>query len=256
MQQRESLSINAKTVDKAIEQGLAQLGLTREQVEIEIIKEGRRGVFGIGAEDAQVRLTRRVIEPVAAPVMVAPILPVNPEPITTKTSESPQTEPPISLSLDELQSQGAAFLQELLNQMGIKAQVTARIGTDFADEEDSPSPVVLDITGRDLGILIGRHNATLRALEYMVRLGVNKHAEGHSPILVDVESYRVRRRRTLQQLAERMAKQAVTTKRRVMLEPMSPYERRIVHLTLRNHPAVTTKSIGGDETRRVTIIPK
>jgi spoIIIJ-associated protein len=243
-------------VDKAIEQGLAQLGLTREQVEIEIIKEGRRGVFGIGAEDAQVRLTRRVIEPVV-PVTVAPTLPPQPEFVVTKTSESPQPQSePIPLSLEELQSQGAAFLQELLNQMGIKAQVTARIGTDFADEEESDSPVVLDITGRDLGILIGRHNATLRALEYMVRLAVNKHAEGHSPILVDVESYRVRRRRALQQLAERMAKQAVTTKRRVMLEPMSPYERRIIHLTLRNNSTVTTKSIGGDDTRRVTIIPK
>ncbi|MDX1520756.1 MAG: R3H domain-containing nucleic acid-binding protein, partial [Anaerolineae bacterium] len=117
-------------------------------------------------------------------------------------------------------------------------------------------PLVLDVTGSDLGILIGRRSETLRALQYMVRLMVSKEMSHWTPIVIDVESYRVRRRNSLRQLAEKMADRAAKSQRKVVMESMPAYERRIIHITLRNHPDVITKSVGSDDNRKVTIIPK
>jgi spoIIIJ-associated protein len=116
--------------------------------------------------------------------------------------------------------------------------------------------LVLDITGNDLGILIGRRSETLQSLQYMVRIMVSKETSSWHPIVVDVEAYRVRRRRSLLQMAEKMAERAATTHKRVVLEAMPPHERRIIHLALKSHPAVFTKSVGSEDSRKVTIIPK
>jgi len=286
LDQDESLNVSAKTVDDAIAQGLAQLGLSRNQVDIEVVKEGRRGVFGIGAENAVVRLTPRKM-PEPEPTITPPQEVVEPETVTVKTGsndfqphiedtpemvepphkpeahESPSSDDvPVvedeegSLDPDELTKQEAVkFLIGLLDGMGVEAMVSARLGDDLCEADETP-PLVLDITGRDLGILIGRRNATLRSLQYIVRLAVNKNSKNRRPILVDVESYRVRRRQSLQKLAYTMAEQAVNNHRRVVMEAMSAYERRIVHVALRNNTKVRTKSIGGNDNRRVTIIPK
>jgi spoIIIJ-associated protein len=139
--------------------------------------------------------------------------------------------------------------------MGIEADIVVRPAPDLVDPGDE-APLVLDITGRDLGILIGRRNETLQALQYVVRLMVSKEMGSWQRIVVDVESYRSRRRQTLHQIARRMAERAVANRERVVLEAMPPYERRIIHMTLRDHPSVTTKSIGRENNRKVTIIPK
>ena len=104
--------------------------------------------------------------------------------------------------------------------------------------------------------MIGRRSETLQALQYMVRLMVSKDMGSWQRIVVDVESYRSRRRKSLQRMARRMAERATNNQERVVLEAMTPYERRIIHITLRDHPAVYTKSIGQDNNRKVTIIPK
>jgi spoIIIJ-associated protein len=258
--QNENLDVSAKTIDEAIEQGLARLGLTRGQVDIEIIKEGKRGVFGIGAEEAQVRLTpkRKAPEPtpaVAAPApepiapppppQEAPALIPEPVPVTTP-------EPTASPAVEEFATR---CLTNLLHYMGITAQVQARLASDLA-EEDEKAPLVLDVTGGDLGILIGRQSETLQALQFMVRTMVSKQMGDWQPIVIDVESYRVRRRQSLQRLAERMAERVTSTGKKVVLEAMPAHERRIIHIALRDHPAVTTKSIGSDDNRKVTIVPK
>jgi spoIIIJ-associated protein len=139
--------------------------------------------------------------------------------------------------------------------MGIRADITARIATDLVEEGEEP-PLALNITGKDLGILIGRRSETLQALQYMVRLMVSKEMTSWQPIVIDVESYRVRRRRSLHRMAEKMTERAMTTHKRVVLEAMPAYERRIIHVALKDHPAVITKSIGSDDNRKVTIIPK
>jgi spoIIIJ-associated protein len=259
-----SLDVNAKTVDEAIEQGLAQLGLPRDQVDIEIIKEGKRGVFGLGSEDAQVRLIPKgqtaasssqavqstVVEAAAdgADQTFSP----GPQP---DEPASPPTESEASADQQQILETGEKYLSGLLERMGIEAAVTIRVATDLVEADEEP-PLVLDITGKDLGILIGRRSETLRALQYMVRLMVSKEMRSWQPIVVDVESYRVRRRRSLRQMAQKMAERAAATGKRVVLEAMPAYERRIIHLTLKDHPAVHTKSIGSDDNRKVTIIPK
>lgn len=169
-----------------------------------------------------------------------------------ETFEAAPTEPPAAESVDVV---AANYLSGLLERMGIKAQVTARVVPELVEENEKP-PLVLDITGNDLGILIGRRSETLQVLQYMVRLMVSKHFNRWEPVVVDVESYRLRRRRSLHQMAETMAERAISTGRRVVLEAMPAHERRLIHLALRDHPKVYTKSVGNDESRKVTIAPK
>lgn len=283
LNQNESLDVNAKTVEEAIDQGLKQLNLTRDQVEIEVINEGKRGIFGIGAEDAVVRLTPKP-QPVenlqqdidTPPVEASPPVLVQ-EPFTSEEEKaeadiieeesavdvSPQaqddqaeTQPTAEAESDEdVANIAKAYLEQLLEHMGIEAEVTPRIAPDLVDPGEDP-PLVLDVTGKDLGILIGRRSETLQALQYMVRLMVSKDLQSWQRIVVDVESYRARRRRSLSQMAKRMAERAVTSGERVVMESMSAYDRRIIHVALRDHPDVFTKSIGRESNRKVTIIPK
>ncbi len=270
--QNVSLDVNAKTVDEAIEQGLTRLGVTRNQVDIKIITEGKRGIFGLGSEDAVVRLTVRQPEP---PAPMADPTPQKPEPAVVEAKPEPE---PLGLGdapFDEDDDEGefeirpgteaahqdavelaCGYLAELLGLMNINADVVARSAPDLVENEGDPVPTVLDITGKDLGILIGRRSETLQALQYMVRLMVSKDLGAWQRIVIDVESYRSRRRSSLQKMAQRMAERAQSSRERIVLEAMTPYERRIIHLTLRDHPAVYTKSIGRENNRKVTIIPK
>jgi len=286
--QNESLDVNAKTVEEAIERGLAQLGLSQEQVEIEVVKEGKRGVFGLGAEDAQIRLTPKqpVTENIQTPENISiqgevsteeveagpesetditeevsiedvnEILATGAEQDSVETEEAPETVSSDESSIsDKAQTFAKHYLEGLLEHMGIKADVSISVAPDLVESDEEP-PLVLDVTGKDLGILIGRRSETLHALQYMVRLMVSKELRSWQPVIVDVESYRVRRRRSLHQIAEKMAERAVTSQKPVVLESMPAYERRIIHIYLKDHPDVFTKSVGSDESRKVTIIPK
>jgi spoIIIJ-associated protein len=248
-----SIQVQAKTVDEAIEVGLAQLGLTQEEVEIEVLNEGKRGVFGLGAEEATVRLTPKTdtfttTEPEAATTSEI----VDEESATIEVVSAGANQ---IIDPDSVEAVAQQYLAGLLERMGITAQVNVQEAPDLAEAGETP-PLVLDITGKDLGILIGRRSETLQILQYMVRLMVSKHFNRWEPVIVDVESYRVRRRRSLQKMANQMAERAVSTNRRVVLEAMPAHERRLIHLALRNHPNVITKSIGSDDNRKVTIIPK
>ncbi len=265
--QNESLNVSAKTVDEAIEQGLEQLGLTHSQVNIEIINEGKRTLFGLKSENATVRLTPKQADNLAEEAPVAESTEIDQtqteetEAATSKdisqeeavsTDDSSSNELPVD---DELVKMSTEYLTGLLKRMGIKAEVKIRSGIDLVDPEEKP-PLVLDVTGKDLGILIGRRNETLQALQYMVRLMISKQTGSWQSVVVDVESYRARRRQSLKQMANRMAERAIANDERVVLESMSAYERRLIHIALRDHPDVYTKSIGRDRNRKVTIIPK
>lgn len=247
--EKESVEVSAKTVEEAIERGLSELGLTRDQVEVEILHPGRGGLLGIGAEDAQVRL-------VALPVKSA----IETQPARVEEKEEIQAAPRELVTgpgeFDpEVAELATELLQGLLDRMKVRASVIGRAGDDMAEEGEEPT-LVLDVTGDDLGILIGRRGETLRALQYMTRLMLSRKLERWEPVVVDVESYRVRRRRQLRQLAARMAEKVAFSKQRVVLEAMPANERRIIHIALRDHPQVTTRSVGEGEHRKVTIIPK
>jgi spoIIIJ-associated protein len=149
----------------------------------------------------------------------------------------------------------ADLLQGLLDRMDVRAtvQVVEYRGVLDADQE---APLVLNIAGEDLGILIGRRAETLAALQYLTRLMVNHRSHRWVNLVVDVEGYKARHEEQLVRLAERMAERVVSTGRAVALEAMPARERRIVHITLRNHPQVTTQSVGEGEQRKVTIVPR
>ncbi len=145
-------------------------------------------------------------------------------------------------------------LEELLAKMKIAASVQARWGAP--DEAGEDPSLLLDVLGDDLGALIGRKGETLAALQYIARLIISKQLNTSVNLMVDVEGYRQRREQQLRRMAQRMAEQALQRQRTLTLEPMPANERRIIHLELRDHPAVRTESVGEGDRRKVTIIPK
>jgi len=236
---KRSVEASGKDVEEAIAQGLAELGKTRDEVEVEVLSEGSRGLFGLGAEEARVRI--RTIE---SQVLLEEVV----EKI--EVVKEPAAPPPER----DFQQIAKGTLEELLVKMGIRVQVVIRQKADVGEGE-LPT-VVLDIVGDDLGILIGRRGETLAALQYITRLIVSHKTRRWHPLVVDVEQYKVRRERSLRRLAQRMAERVSFSRQPVALEAMPAYERRIVHLALRDHPTVTTKSVGEGDHRKVTIIPK
>jgi spoIIIJ-associated protein len=253
---RRNVVASGKTVDDAIANGLTMLGVRRDQVDVEILSEGSRGVLGFGAENARVRL---LVKPPPAPKpRPAPKPAPKPEPDVPTPESPPAEEPqpeeekPETLAAEQI---GLEILSDILRLMGIRASVEAGPGYELADE-GQPPPVVLNITGEDLGILIGRRGETLRTLQYLVRLMVSHRLKHWTDLVVDVEHYKVRRRRTLESLAQRVAERVAKDGRPQALEPMPAYERRLVHIALRNHPQVATQSVGEGERRKVTIIPR
>ena len=255
---RTNLEIIAPTVEEAIEKGLNDLGLPRESVEIEILDEGGKGLFGLGNRQARVRLTIKSesdeaeVGPLAADSETLPEI-HEPEPMIEEGEKDLDEEPPF-LGDDYVLDIARDVVNELLEKMKVRATVTA----EYLPASDARSrvPVRVNVHGDDLSYLIGRQAETLNALQYISSLIINKEIGRSIPLIVDVEGYRTRRENQLRQLARRMADQAVSTGRRQVLEPMPANERRIVHIELRENPDVSTESIGEDPRRKVTIIPK
>jgi spoIIIJ-associated protein len=150
----------------------------------------------------------------------------------------------------------SSILEELLGLMGVQASVTPVPGFLGESEVGMPNTITLNVEGEDLGILIGRRGQTLACLQYLVRIIVGHQKQVWTPIVIDVESYKQRRCNALQALAWRMAEQVKRSGREFAMEPMTPFDRRIIHLALSDHPDVTTESSGEGESRRVVIVPK
>jgi spoIIIJ-associated protein len=225
----ESADATGKTVEEAIEKALAELGLERTQVEVEVVKEGRGGILGIGGEDARVLVRSKAAAPPA-----------------TEEVRLADGEDDIALAVE--------VLEKLLSLMSVDAVVRVR-------EPETPGDgaqivkIVLDISGDDLGILIGRRGDTLGSLQYLVNLIVGRKLKAKAAFGVDVAGYRRRREESLKSLALHMAERVRTTHQLMTLEPMPPNERRIVHLALAQDATVITESIGDGENRKVVIRP-
>lgn len=260
-EKRTNLEIIAPTVEEAIAQGLAELGLPEDAVEIEVLDEGTRGLFGLGTRQARVRLTIKA-EPAAKSA----------SPAKTEVAKSVEVGETMAASRDamdvgdsldaeeqSLEDEIAVHVayetvSELLDKMGVRAEVTAHFGEP--DDARSRVPLLVDVSGEDLSILIGPRAETLNALQFIASLIINKELGRSVSLVVDVQGYRARREQQIRRLARRMADQAIKTGRRQVLEPMPASERRLVHIELRENPQVTTESIGEDPKRKVTIIPK
>jgi spoIIIJ-associated protein len=250
-QEKATLEIIAPSIDEAVDKGLEQLGLSQEEVEVEVLDAGSRGLFGIRARQARVRLIVRnspnaVGKPVETQKATA---------FEMLSTESDRDYPSMTAQEIEIAEQvSVQVVKDLLEKMRVHATVSSTI-LEPEDSRDYPM-VKVDIRGADLSILIGRKAETLNALQYITNLIVGKELGRWIPLLVDVQGYRSRRQQQLQQLARRMADQAIHTGRRQVLEPMPANERRFVHLELRDHPKVSTSSVGEDPNRKVTIFLK
>lgn len=326
---------SAKTVEEAIEQGLQELGVSIGDVQVQVVEEGSKGLFGLfGSRLAKVSLTVKEEEedlledlmggekkskapapaakkpteqkkpkaekqsapapkkeekvaslaeeaeqeaPKQEAIRPAPVRRVAPkkaertpakeeeeslaepmaaEPVAAEEKEAvkPMEKPVVTpipadqLEMESPAGQAFAFLREITHLMGV--EVSIEMGTD---EEGN---VYGSMTGDTLGILIGRRGETLDALQYLTSLKVNRGREGYTRVILDTENYRARREDTLIRLANRMANRAVRTGRRVSLEPMNPYERRIIHYALQQNESVTTHSEGDEPNRHVVITVK
>jgi len=198
----------AKTVQEAVALALEDLKVDENKVDIEVLDEGNKGIFGlIGNKMARVRVTVR-------------------ESRGDKASD---------------------FLSKLFEKMSVKAEI------DLKESDDS---IELDIKGNDMGVLIGRRGETLDSLQYLTSLVINKDNDDYKRVVVDVEKYRAKREETLINLANRLAEKVVRYKKNVTLEPMNPYERRVIHSTLQDSKQVNTHSVGEEPNRKVVITLK
>jgi len=230
---RATLEVIAQTVEEAIEKGLNDLGLPQEKVEITVLDEGGQGILGIGARQARVRISVLSEDEEAQP--------------DESESQDPEEDKDTTLKLTE------EIVSELLEKMNLEAKVEAKYG----EESDKLPfrPILVDISGNDLSILIGRRAKTLNALQYITRLILGKELEHGIPLSIDVEGYRERRELQVRQLARRVAEQVADTGREQALEPMPPNERRFAHIELQEESSVYTESIGQDPNRKVIIHP-
>ena len=253
-EQRPTIEKIAPSVEEAIEQGLAELGLPQESVDVEILDEGNKGLFGLGSRQARVRLTIKGATEPAPEVIATPAEASQPEAPRAVPAPAPIEESTIPSDEEQALQVARDTVAELLEKMKVTADVSASYIED--DDYNGRKPILVDIHGDDLSILIGRKAETLNALQYITSLIVGKELGRSVPLSVDVEGYRTRRKEQLKQLAQRLAEQVVKTGRSQGLEPMTPSERRTVHIELRDHSDVYTESAGDGDRRKVVIHPK
>ncbi|TET55000.1 MAG: hypothetical protein E3J64_00955 [Anaerolineales bacterium] len=237
--------------DAAVATGLEQLGVDRGAVHIEVLEEAKSGLMGLGAREARVRLTVHSAadgDPERGGEPSAP------------RAESYQPDGDSASAADEPSGMdGADTARQVLLDLLARLDITeAKIDASLAEAapgEDEP-PVILDVRGPGTSGLIGHSGKTLAALQHVTRLMVGQSLSRRMHLVIDVDGFKARREETLRGMAQRIARQAAQDAETVVLEPMPSHERRVIHLTLREDPEVTTESIGEGDRRRVSIIPR
>lgn len=244
-------------VEEAVKLALFDLKLSRDEVEVTVLEEPSRGFFGIGSKLAKVRVEKKKEEVKEEPEIDAVSEnTVDAEPEFSKVEDKKEfkekpvakekievTERPDNL-VDIEENEATIFLKNVTKEMGLELNITAQ-GNDDA--------IYIDIDGKDAGTIIGKRGQTLDSIQYLTSLVVNKGNEKYVRVIVDAENYRAKREKTLEQLAMRLANKVIKTKKSVRLEPMNPYERKVIHSTLQSNPSVITRSEGEEPYRRVII---
>ena len=237
-----TLEKSGKTEEAAIAAALEELGLDRDDVSVEIVERAKSGFLGIGASPAVVRVQYEVpdeeLETVAEAAAESP---------AAAPAEAQPAAAPAAPAADEPESYARirAFVSGLLEHMGIQAEIeiTAR----------DNGGVNVNLSGSNMGAVIGRRGETLDAIQHLTNYAVNRGSDKHMHISVDAESYRAKREESLVRLAEKMAAKAIKYKRSMALEPMNSYERHVIHTALQDYEGVTTSSTGTEPNRRVVV---
>lgn len=207
-----------KNVDDALTKALVELGVTSDKVEYEVVEKGSNGILGIGSKPAKINVKIKEEKPIVV-------------------EEAPA----------DIEAVIVEFLSKVFDAMNLNVKINVNITEESVD---------VDLVGDDMGVLIGKRGQTLDSLQYLVSLVVNKKSDKYLRVKLDTENYRERRKETLENLAKNIAFKVKRTKRPVSLEPMNPYERRVIHSALQNDKYVTTKSEGEEPFRHVVVMLK
>lgn len=267
-------------VEEAVKLALMDLKLSRDEVEVTVLEEPSKGFFGIGSKLAKVRVEKKKElkeEPVPETVKEKPVSQEDKAEKRREESHSKDNknnkknrnrkenrkekkvsekndayvESSLNIEIvdknelkDVEEHEALDFLKDITEKMGLNLAFDVKVGEDI---------VYIEMSGKDSGTVIGKRGQTLDAIQYLISLVLNKDKEKYIKVVVDAENYRAKRQKTLEQLANRLAAKVIKTKRYVRLEPMNPYERKIIHATLQNNPEINTRSEGEEPYRRVVI---
>ncbi len=224
MENTNAIEVRGKSVAEALKTALERLGLAKaEEVEIEVLQEARRSILGLGGEDAIIKVT----------------------PLASLEAPDKEVSPPVEMDLAA--STAREVLENLLSLMEVEGSV------EMTPSEDEKTPINFSINTSNPGVLIGRRGQALSALQYMVNFLASRRLKSGVKVLVDVADYRKRRREELQNMAMKVADLVKTKQQSITMEPMGAWERRIVHLTLREEEGVITGSVGYGERRKVVV---
>ncbi|OUP48808.1 RNA-binding cell elongation regulator Jag/EloR [Lachnoclostridium sp. An181] len=254
------ITVSAKTLSDAITEALIQLGITSDQLEYDVIEKGSAGFLGIGSRQAVIRAWKKEVkeETVEEIIQKELVKPVEREIIReekkkpVKQAEKPAVEKKaeetvVSKVEEKSKEECEKFLKDVLRAMGMDVKLTSTVDEDGA--------LNIEMEGEHMGILIGKRGQTLDSLQYLANRVANKYQEGYVRVKLDTENYRQRRKETLENLAKNIAYKVKRTKKPVYLEPMNPYERRIIHSALQADRYVNTHSEGEEPYRRVVVTP-
>ena len=233
---------SGKNKEAAIEAALAELGVERDEVEIEVIDAGSKGFLGIGARDARVKVTLKNASANGAGEG-APTASEKPSKAKAPKTEKVKKQP----SENGVAEDAKKFLADIFAAMNLEVEIDAKM------VEDS---VQIDLSGDNMGIIIGKRGDTLDSLQYLTSLVVNQRSDDYIKVSIDTENYREKRTEALLALSNRLEEKVTRTGKKFTLEPMNPYERRVIHSNLQSSETVTTYSIGQEPYRKVVIAPK
>lgn len=263
-------------VEEAVKLALIDLKVPREEVTVTVLEQPSKGFFGIGSKLAKVRVEKIKVEEKKPEKSEEPLKEVKKEKSQNKENKehrnnkknkkerkehrkenkleeqgSDLTESSLNIEVvnkEELQDvdshEALDFLKDVTEKMGLSMNLKAKTGDAI---------VYIEMDGKDSGTIIGKRGQTLDAIQYLTSLVINKNSEKYIKVVVDAENYRAKRQKTLEQLANRLAAKVIRTKKYVRLEPMNPYERKVIHATLQQNPDITTRSEGEEPYRRVVI---
>lgn len=254
----ERIEFVAKTVDEAVMNAMKHFNTTRDRISVRIVEEGSKGLFGFGAKDAKIVASLKDEADIPAPKPKAEPKPKKKAPVKEEKVEVVDEEPvkkprEIKALTEEAAAYGekaaVEFMTSLIEKMGVDCTVEAVRETEC---------IKIIMRGEGVGTLIGRRGETLDSVQYLTNLYVNKKRRGddYCRIVIDSETYRAKRQETLIRLANSMANKAVKYRKDMSLEPMTPYERRIIHSALQNVPNVKTRSVGEEPNRRIVVMFK
>ena len=226
-----SIEKSAKTEDLAIAAALEELGLSRDDVTVEILERAKSGFLGFGASPAKVKVSYEVPDVVVE----------EPAPVVVEEAAAEEVVACENSAHEKVYN----FVNGLLEHMGVRANI------EITDKEDGG--INVNLSGKGMGVVIGRRGETLDAIQHLTNYAVNHGSEKRLHVSVDAEAYRAKREEALVRLAEKMAAKAIKYKRSMALEPMNSYERHVIHAALQDYEGVSTSSIGTEPNRRVVV---